>query len=676
VLSFFLLQIYIYTAKSPSSPSLPQLGSPLPSFSTNMAEVTNPTNMTIAAASEKQAGGGVSEAKRIIKAVDQTVLTALRRVYESHAASGQKWSADQTKAFLHSVQRHEPAEPATRSLAGRELDFQTFLNYMASESCAATIPPRPEDLNWPLASYFISSSHNTYLSGNQLSSDSTTEAYTNVLRRGCRCVEVDVWDGDDSDSSDSDSDDPNAKKNRSWRKRSSGDSGIKARGTINFLKEKLARVGTSKKDGGKTADPVPASADTTTTPASASVPEVAVIEPRVLHGYTLTKEISFRDVCIAIKESAFAVTDLPLIVSLEVHCSHEQQLTMVSIMRDIWGDLLAVDSDANVKALPSPHQLRRKILVKVKYVPPDTTSEEDSADDDRLALEKSKTKKKPAKIIQELSQLGTYCHAISFKSFAQPEATMPAHIFSLAEKKFLDFVEDKDPALAKHNRDYLLRAYPSGLRVGSSNLNPAPFWGAGAQIVALNWQQSDEGMMLNEGMFAGTGGYVLKPPGYLPERENSIPNKIVHKTLTLAVTFLAAQNIPIPPDDKSVKSFRPYIKVEIHVDASQVMLGGHIKNDGHEREGDYKERTKTHKGINLDLQSEKLVFNQIPCLVEELTFVRFTVRDDEIGKDDLAAWACVRLDRLGEGYRFIHLIDLNGKLTEGAVLVKIEKKLA
>lgn len=56
--------------------------------------------------------------------------------------------------------------------------------------------------------------------------------------------------------------------------------------------------------------------------------------------------------------------------------------------------------------------------------------------------------------------------------------------------------------------------------------------------------------------------------------------------------------------------------------------------------------------------------------------MRFTVRDDEIGRDDLAAWACVRLDRLGQGYRFIHLLDSKGALTEGVVLVKVEKTLA
>jgi phosphatidylinositol phospholipase C, delta len=60
--------------------------------------------------------------------------------------------------------------------------------------------------------------------------------------------------------------------------------------------------------------------------------------------------------------------------------------------------------------------------------------------------------------------------------------------------------------------------------------------------------------------------------------------------------------------------------------------------------------------------------------MDELTFVRFTVRDDEIGRDDLAAWACVRLDRLGDGYRFVHLLDANARLTEGVILLKVEKQ--
>lgn len=86
-----------------------------------------------------------------------------------------------------------------------------------------------------------------------------------------------------------------------------------------------------------------------------------------------------------------------------------------------------------------------------------------------------------------------------FESHAGPDKTW----------KFLDHNDRNAADLFQHNERYLVRVYPSGLRIASSNLSPPVFWGAGAQIVALNWQQTDEGMMLNEGMFAGTGGYVL-----------------------------------------------------------------------------------------------------------------------------------------------------------------------
>jgi hypothetical protein len=41
--------------------------------------------------------------------------------------------------------------------------------------------------------------------------------------------------------------------------------------------------------------------------------------------------ITFRVVCQAIAKYAFCTTDLPLIVSLEIHCSIEQQKKMVEV---------------------------------------------------------------------------------------------------------------------------------------------------------------------------------------------------------------------------------------------------------------------------------------------------------------------------------------------------------
>lgn len=45
------------------------------------------------------------------------------------------------------------------------------------------------------------------------------------------------------------------------------------------------------------------------------------------------------------------------------------------------------------------------------------------------------------------------------------------------------------------------------------------------------------------------------------------------------------------------------------------------------------------------------------------------------GWPDRTAWACIRLDRLQEGYRLIKLKDDDGYTTDGVLLVKIEKKL-
>jgi hypothetical protein len=50
--------------------------------------------------------------------------------------------------------------------------------------------------------------------------------------------------------------------------------------------------------------------------------------------------------------------------------------------------------------------------------------------------------------------------------------------------------------------------------------------------------------------------------------------------------------------------------------------------------------------------------------------------DDERLSDDLAAWACFRLDRLQSGLRMLHLYDSNGVVTKGVLLVRIGKTVS
>lgn len=58
------------------------------------------------------------------------------------------------------------------------------------------------------------------------------------------------------------------------------------------------------------------------------------------------------------------------------------------------------------------------------------------------------------------------------------------------------------------------------------------------------------------------------------------------------------------------------------------------------------------------------------------TFCRFKILDDEIGSDDLAAWACIRLDRLQTGCRLVHVFNALGNPSDGFLLVNIQKSLS
>ncbi|KAJ9437338.1 1-phosphatidylinositol 4 [Diplonema papillatum] len=83
----------------------------------------------------------------------------------------------------------------------RGLGLSQFTNFMFSKVNSwwkhTDLERVAHDMDYPLPCYFISSSHNTYLTGDQLSSFSSTDMYKIVLERGCRCVELDCWDGAD-----------------------------------------------------------------------------------------------------------------------------------------------------------------------------------------------------------------------------------------------------------------------------------------------------------------------------------------------------------------------------------------------------------------------------------------------------------------------------------------------
>lgn len=77
-----------------------------------------------------------------------------------------------------------------------------FVRYLMSDENAPVFLDRLDeymDMDQPLSHYYINSSHNTYLSGRQFGGKSSVEMYRQTLLAGCRCVELDCWDGKGED---------------------------------------------------------------------------------------------------------------------------------------------------------------------------------------------------------------------------------------------------------------------------------------------------------------------------------------------------------------------------------------------------------------------------------------------------------------------------------------------
>ncbi|KAL5392239.1 hypothetical protein DPSP01_000755 [Paraphaeosphaeria sporulosa] len=557
------------------------------------------------------------------------------------------------------------------------MNFPAFQTFLTSDVHNPIFMPnnKTAKLERPLNEYFISSSHNTYLLGPQVKGTSSTEAYITALQKGCRCLEIDCWDGNDG-------------------------------------------------------------------------------KPIVTHGRTLTKSITFLDAIRVIEKYAFVETQYPLILSLEVHCSPDQQSIMVKTMIEEFSDKLVRQPLSDSHQLPSPEELKGRILIKVKGPPeeldtkvlaqelttrkrersfsspwsrpvqldnslipnsplvssphslsppdranafwasprtsatsttyiatPSLISSADDSDSPHATAAEDQEKRKPKKtktsnITEVLGRLGVYTRGIKFTDFDAVEAETPNHVISFNERVFDKLTKpgarDKQ-RLEEHNMSSLMRVYPSGHRIMSSNFDPLRFWRRGVQMAATNWQTYDLGQQLNEAMFAGgndRSGYVLKPAELRYHDQTPVvgPRRAPKMQVKFTVQIISAQQLPRPKTDAPIS---PFVQFEMYCaeDAgpNATGIGGQdvsSHKDGYSGIGQpLKKRTRTVPGNGYNPEFKDEIEMTVTTRYPDLVFVRWTVWNTIEGKPESAPLAqfTAKLNAVQQGYRHIPLFDSNGE---------------
>ncbi|KAL2691218.1 hypothetical protein Neosp_001599 [[Neocosmospora] mangrovei] len=401
-------------------------------------------------------------------------------------------------------------------------------------------------------------------------------------------------------------------------------------------------------------------------------------QPIVKHGYSLTASIGFQDVIDAISQYAFVASDFPLWISLEVHCSPRQKSIMAQTMRDTFGSKLVTEPLSDISGpLPSPSQLRGRILIKAKVAKGVEPSREARVSDDIPASTRSSqdhgnlTEAESTDSASTISSSAISQEASSQVSQPQPSVNGPLEelavygpgkrlprpskvdatgnfVYSVSEANFKSYLKHKDggSSLGFLNTRHMVRVYPDASRIDSSNLSPLQYWRHGVQMAALNYQTSDLNMGLNQAMFHGgtdNSGYVLKPERLRQPLELTRDNV---QELRFSVDVLMTKDLCWPETASNNASVCVQIKL--------------LVADAHKEDASQtKRRTKSiplqRHDVILDSRLDFDVKTQYPSLVFLKWSVKLSPDTQGYPRQSTLASGMAKLENLKQGYRLLPL---------------------
>ncbi|XP_069597728.1 1-phosphatidylinositol 4,5-bisphosphate phosphodiesterase eta-2 [Ranitomeya imitator] len=621
----------------------------------------------------------------------------------------------------------EKFEPCPENKKEGVLGIDGFTNYMRSPAGDIFNPEHHQvnqDMTLPLSNYFIASSHNTYLMGDQLMSQSRVDMYSWVLQAGCRCVEVDCWDGPDGEpivhhgytltskilfkdvietinkyafikneypvilSIENHCSVLQQKKMAQYLTEILGDKldlstvvngdfsklpspeGLK--GKILVKGKKLpSSISDDAEEGDvsdeDSADEIDDDCKLINGDASTNRKQVENIAKKRLD--SLMKESKIRD---CEDPNNFTVTTMPPTGKIIQKAELKKKCNSGS---PVERSTSKTEEETESGEEPSPNKRHSRSLMgsfskrKKKAGRIKKSSSLEEGDDSlerqgsiaRTSVHYSRInrQKKTMKLSRALSDLVKYTKSVGIHD-VDTEISSSWQVSSFSETKAHQILQQKPTQFVRFNQYQLSRIYPSSYRVDSSNYNPQPFWNAGCQLVALNYQSEGRMLQLNRAKFNSNGncGYVLKPKclchgeegrrektwstdsqecAFNPNSEDPLPGQLKKQ---LVLRIISGQQLPKPKDsmlgDRG-EIIDPFVEVEL--------IGLSVDC--------YKEQTRVvdDNGFN-PMWEETLVFT---VNMPEVSLIRFLVWDhDPIGRDFIGQ-RTISLSSMMPGYRHVYL---------------------
>ncbi|XP_051131894.1 phosphoinositide phospholipase C 4-like [Andrographis paniculata] len=562
----------------------------------------------------------------------------VKEAFRKYAEGGTQMTAEQLRRFLVEVQGEGGATAAEAESILQQIvqkrhhitkrtrhaiTLEDFHHFLFSSDLNPPINSKVhQDMTSPLSHYFVYTGHNSYLTGNQLTSDCSDVPVIKALKKGVRVIELDIW--------------PNSTKD---------DVHVLHGRTVTAPVE-LIKCLKSIKEHAFVASPYPV----IITLEDHLKPKLQAKVAQMLT-QTFGKMLFYPDSdCLAEFPSPedlkhrIIISTKPPKEYLEAQTNKEKENSLQKEKdsdEDIWGK-----EPSSLIANQEDRDESEKELTDITNNYEDDDDESDSRGHEGLAYKRLIS-------IHAGKPKGGMTEALKIERGK-------VRRLSLSEQALEKATESHGAEIVRFTQKNILRVYPKGTRFNSSNYKPQIGWLHGAQMVAFNMQGYGRSLWLMQGMFRANGGcgYVKKPdmlmnPDHMFNPEAQLP---VKKTLKVKV----------------------YMGEGWHLDFKQTHFDLYSPPDFYVRVGiagapadETMKKTKAIEDNWNPVWDEEFTF---PLTVPELALLRIEVHEyDMHEKDDFGGQTCLPVSELRPGIRSVSLCDRKGeKLNSVRLLMRFD----